>query len=151
MCFGTEASSFRTVWRSASLICNWLKSAIINGHRLRNSAAVRCNAFVWRKWRGAEKKLKVHVAARRDLGDVVAGASEWLLPPDLATEFLVTLVGVSDIGLFYQRFATSTFALSADDLHPKVPEAAGWNLVRAQRQLCYELFFAYLTQVSLQL
>ena len=120
------------------------KLTVINGRRLRSSAAVRCNLILRWKRRRAEQKLIVYIAAFRDLRDVVTGASERLLTPDLATELLVALVGVGDKGLLHKRLATPTLALSADNLNPEIPKAARWYLVGAQSLFGLELLLCVL-------
>jgi hypothetical protein len=53
-------------------------------------------AFCWRG-RSAKEKLKTDVASFGDLSYVVAGASERLLPPHLATELLIAVLVVLDV------------------------------------------------------
>ena len=100
--------------------------------------------------RRAEEELEVHVASVRDLCDVVAGAPEWLLPADLAAEFLIAVVRVRYARRFHKGLAAATAHLSVDSFQTEVPETAAGHLVRAQALFGLQFFFAYLMQVSVQ-
>ena len=110
LCLGRflcEASPFRARWR-----CSRLRSTTVFGQRRR-----------------AKEKLKVNVAAVRDLRDVIAGAPEGLFSTDLASEFLVAVVGVGDERCVHERFATTSLHFPTDVFQTKIPKSTAGHAV----------------------
>ena len=95
-------------------------------------------AFCW-QGRSGKKELQIDVAAFGDLSYVVAGASERLLPPHLATELLIAVVVVLDVWRLRKRLPTTPTSLAIEDLDAEIPETARLYLVRPQTLLGFEL------------
>ena len=100
-------------------------------------------ALCWQR-RSAKEKLEVDVAALGDLSFVVAGASERLLPPHLATELLIAIVVVLDVRRLHKGRPTTPTSLATEDLRAEVPETARRYLVRPQTLLRFELLLGIL-------
>ena len=100
-------------------------------------------AFCW-QGRSTKKKLEVGVAAVDGLNYVVAGASERLLPPHLATELLIAVVVVFGVWHLHKKLPTTPTSLATEDLDAEVPETARRYLLRPQGLLRFELLLGLL-------
>ena len=100
-------------------------------------------SFCWQR-RSAKEKLEVDVAAFGDLSYFVAGASERLLPPHLATELLIGVVVFLNVWRLHKRLPTSPTSLAIEDLDAEVSETARRYLVRPQILLRFELLLGVL-------